>query len=148
MPEALQVNVQQLNRAREVMDPNFLSVPAEMTAKECAQMLPKQGASLWFLVKDPGGTIGVVTQEALAVETLHSSADVLTMGRIANRVYVAVDEDMRLFDVIARMRTHGASVALVLSGQEKDLPERVKGIILKEKIADSLSEAIDLFSDQ
>jgi hypothetical protein len=58
-----------------------------------------------------------------------------------------VDEDTKLFDVIARMRTKGASVALVLSGPEKDLSERVKGIILKEKMADSLSEAIDLFSD-
>lgn len=147
MPEALQVNFQQLNRAREVMNTNFLSVPAAMTVKECAQMLPKQGASPWFLVKDPSGTIGVVTKEALAVETLHSSADVLTMGQIANRVYVAVDEDTRLFDVIARMRTKGASVALVLSGPGDDLSQRVKGVILKEKIADSLAEAIDLFSD-
>jgi chloride channel protein, CIC family len=147
MPEALQVNFQQLNRAREVMDPNFLSVPASLTVKDCAQMLRKQGASLWFLVNDPGGPIGVVTKEALAVETLHSSADGLTMGQIANRVYVAVGEDTSLFDVIARMRTRGASLALVLSERGNDLPDRVKGLILKENIADSLAEAIDLFSD-
>jgi CIC family chloride channel protein len=147
MPEALQVNFQQLNRAREVMDTNFLSVPAEMTVKECAQMLPKQGASLWFLVKGPDGTIGVVREEALAVETLHSSLEALTMGQIANRFYVGVDEDTRLFEVMARMRTKGASVALVLSGQGKDPANLVKGVIAKEKIADSLSGAIDLFSD-
>jgi hypothetical protein len=45
------------------------------------------------------------------------------------------------------MRTKGASKALVLSGPGDDLSQRVKGIILKEKIADSLAEAIDLFSD-
>lgn len=38
-------------------------------------------------------------------------------------------------------------LALVLSGPGDDLAQRVKGVILKEKIADSLSEAIDLFSD-
>jgi CIC family chloride channel protein len=147
MPEALQVNFQQLNRARDVMDTNFLPVPASMTVKDCAQILPKQGVSPWLLVKDPDGAIGVVTKVALAVETLHSSADRLTMGQIANRVYVTVEEDTRLFDVIARMRTRGASLALVLSKRGRDLPDRVKGVILKEKIADSLAEAIDLFSD-
>jgi hypothetical protein len=36
---------------------------------------------------------------------------------------------------------------LVVSGKENDLSAGVRGIILKEKIADSLTEALDLFSD-
>jgi chloride channel protein, CIC family len=146
MPEALQANYQHLNRAKGVMDTNFLWVPALMTVKECAQILPEQKAIPWFLVKDSSGVIGIVTKEALATETLHSFLDTLTMGQIAHHAYVTVDEDMKLFDVIARMRTEGASVALVLSGQRDDLSMRVKGIISKDKIADSLTESTELFS--
>jgi CIC family chloride channel protein len=147
MPEALQVNLQHLNRAKEVMDPNFISVPASCPVNECAQMLPAQGASPWFLVQDSNEVIGVVTKEVLAIEVLHSSAGTLTMGQIANRAYVTVEEDARLFDAIARMRAQKASAALVISGKGERLLERVKGVIMKEKIADSLSEAIDLFAD-
>jgi CIC family chloride channel protein len=147
MPQSLQVNLQHLNQARGVMDSNFISVPASCPVKECAQKLPAQGASPWFLVQDSNEVIGFVTKEVLAVEVLHSSAGALTMGQIANRAYVIVEEDMRLFDAMARMRVRRASAALVISKEGGRLPERVKGIITKEKIADSLAEAIDLFSD-
>jgi CBS domain-containing protein len=104
-------------------------------------------ASPWFLVQDSNEVIGVVTKEVLAIEVLHSSAGTLTMGQIANQAYVTVEEDMRLFDAMARMRVQGASAALVISGQGDRLLDRIKGVIIKEKIADSLSEAIDLFAD-
>jgi CIC family chloride channel protein len=146
MPEALQVNFQQLSRAMRVMDPNFLLVPDSMAVEECAKLMPPGGESFWFLVKGPRGSIGFATQEVLAMERLHSSSDTLTMGQIANRTYATVDEEMSLFDVIARMRAKGASAALVLADQGGDLFARVRGIILKEKIADSFTEAIDLFS--
>jgi CIC family chloride channel protein len=146
MPEALQVNFQQLSRAMRVMDPDFLLVSDSMTVEECAKLMPPGGESFWFLVKGPRDSIGFATQEVLAMERLHSSSDTLTMGQIANRNYATVDEEMSLFEVIARMRAKGASAALVLAAQGGDLFARVRGIILKEKIADSFTEAIDLFS--
>jgi chloride channel protein, CIC family len=146
VPEALQANYQRLNRAKGVMDTNFLSVPASLTVKQCAQMLPEKKPVPWFLVKDPKGVIGIVTKDILAMGMLHSSADTLTIGEIADHSYVIVDEDMRLFDVVARMRAEGASEALVLSGQGGDLSLRVKGIISKDKIAESVTESTELFS--
>jgi CIC family chloride channel protein len=145
MPQGLQANMQQMSRAGEVMDRNFLPVPASMTAEECLHLIPKKGAAPWFLVKDPGGRMGFVTKELLAIEKLHASAETLTMGQIASQLYVTVEEDIRLSDVIARMRTGAASAALVLSGKGGDLSTNVKGIILKEMIADYLTAATDLF---
>jgi CIC family chloride channel protein len=146
MPQGLQANLQQMNRAKEVMDTNFLPVPASMTVEECIHLIPKKGAAPWFLVKDPGGRTGFVTKELLAIEKLHAHAETLTMGQIASQLYVTVEEDLRLSDVIARMRAGGASAALVLSGKGSDLSTNVKGIILKEKIAEYLTAASDLFS--
>jgi hypothetical protein len=40
-----------------------------------------------------------------------------------------------------------ASAALVISGEGDRLLERIKGLIIKEKIVDSLSAAIGLFAD-
>jgi CIC family chloride channel protein len=145
MPQGLQANMQQMSRAKEVMDTNFLPVPASMTVEECLHLIPKKGAAPWFLVKDSGGRMGFVTKELLAMEKLHASAETLNMGQIASRLYVAVEEDIRLSDVIARMRAEGASAALVLSGKGSDPSTNVKGIILKETIADYLTAATDLF---
>jgi CIC family chloride channel protein len=145
MPQGLQANMQQMSRAKEVMDTNFLPVPASMTVEECLHLIPKKGAAPWFLVKDSGGRMGFVTKELLAMEKLHASGETLTMGQIASRLYVAVEEDIRLSDVIARMRAGGASAALVLSGKGSDPSTNVKGIILKETIADYLTAATDLF---
>ncbi len=147
MPESLQVNLHHINKAGAVMNTNFLPVPASKTVLECSQMLPGQGDAPLLLVKDSDRVIGIVTKEGLAMAMLNVSPETLTMGQIVNQSYVTVDENMRLCEVIAKMRAKRASAALVLSGKENDLSGGVKGIILKEKIADSLSEALDLFSD-
>jgi CIC family chloride channel protein len=147
MPESLQVNLHHINKAGAVMNTNFLPVPASKTVLECSQMLPGTGDVPWLLVRDPARVIGIVTKEGLAMAMLSASPETLSMDQIANRSYVIVDENMRLSEVISRMRAIGASAALVVSGKENDLSAGVRGIILKEKIADSLTETLDLFSD-
>ena len=92
-----------------------------------------QGASPWFLVQDSNEVIGVVTKEVLAIEVLHSSAGTLTMGQIANQAYVTVEEDMRLFDAMARSVSKGLLQLSSYLGKGTAFPRESKRCYCKRK---------------
>ena len=58
---------------------------------------------------------------------------------------VAVLADDSLWDVIATMRAHGASVALVTSTNGQS-PDDVKGVITRKDIVDALADDMELFN--
>jgi CIC family chloride channel protein len=146
MPEALQTNLHHLKRARDVMETHFGVVPASSMLDEFAQMVSEQTTISWFLVEDLNGIAGVIAKDA-ALGALGPSAKTVRLGEIAHKDYITVAEDTTLFEVIARMRSSRASVALVRRDGGAISARDVEGLITKERIADAMVEAIELFSD-
>lgn len=146
MPEALQTDFHHLKRAQDVMETHFGVVPASSTLDKFAQIVSEQTAISCFLVEDLNGVTGVITKDA-ALGALGQSGKTVTLGEIANKDYVTVPEDTTLFEVIARMRSSRASLALVIRGEGAVSANNVAGLITKEQIADAMVEAVELFSD-
>jgi CIC family chloride channel protein len=146
VPEALHTNFQQIRRAKDVMDTRMVIVPASATLGKFARIALEQTAVSWFLVEDSNRVVGVVTKEA-ALGALTQHGETLTLGEVANRDYVTVAEEASLFDVIARLHSNHASIALVTCSQEAVSAGDVKGLITKHHIGDSMAQAIELFSD-
>jgi CIC family chloride channel protein len=146
IPESLQANFQQLKRARDVMDSHVLALPASRTFDEFARIAQGETDVSWFLVEEANSVIGVVAKDA-AIGAADPSRSALTLGEIADKNYIVVPEETMLFDVIDRMRSHQASVALVARKSAPLSIEDVKGLITKGHIGDIVLQAVELFSN-
>jgi CIC family chloride channel protein len=147
MPDALQTNLYFLRRAKELMDTQFRTVPAGTTLDVFTrQTLPKHKAISNFLVEDGARIVGLVTRDA-ALVTWEQSEKNITLGEIARKDYLLVAENATALQVLARMRSSQAFFALVVRNGESASAAEVEGLIMKERLTDSVAEATDLFSD-
>ncbi len=151
MPEALQTNFQHMRRAGDVMDTGLATVPAESGMDLLLQSVSRAAAGTHVLVVDGGRVTGVLTPGA-AMSALAGPDRTLTVGALTGTDFTVLPEDVTLFEVMTRLRVNHASVALVIRrGRPVDpastAVEDVAGIITKERIADTLAETIELFSD-
>jgi chloride channel protein, CIC family len=149
MPEALQANVHQAKRARDVMDTHLVIVRASITLKEFIQVASGQEAVSSFLVEDSnGGILGVVSKHAVMVlGALGQSGEDVTLGEITSKNFVTVAEETALLDIIGRMHSNKVSIALVTPGSEAARAVNVKGLIRTQQIGEAMAEAIDLFAE-
>jgi CIC family chloride channel protein len=143
IPESLQTNPSYLRQAKELMTKDFARIPAATTLKEFAQIVFEKESVPAYLVEDRDKIAGFVRREA-ALGTLKNGESSITMGKIADQNFIAVQERTALFDVLVRMRVKGASIALVTDDPSSVSSSRVKGLIWREQLADAMVEASDL----
>lgn len=146
LPEALQANPQQLKRAMDVMDTQFVAVPAFSTPDEFMHIVSEQSAASYFLIKDINQIIGVVTKDSIP-KVIGQVGKPIKLGDIASKNFVIVEEKTTLSEVIARMQSSQASVALVTHDTGSASVDNVKGLITKQQIADAIVQTMEMFSD-
>jgi CIC family chloride channel protein len=146
MPEALQTNMHFLKPAKEMMGTRFETVPASGRLEEFVPTLLQQTAISQVLVEDDRRVVGFMTKEAILESGRHPEK-MSTFGEMASKNYVMVSEETTLFEVINRMRSTNAAIALVLPDGQVASAEHIEGVITKEDIADSMVTAVELFSD-
>jgi CIC family chloride channel protein len=146
MPKALQTNVQFIRHAKDVMDTHFRVVPGSSTLEQFSTLLSKPIPEANFVVEDGDSIVGLLTKAA-ALEAVGQASKTTTLAEIASRNYLTVAEDVTLLEVIARMHVSRASVAVVTPQGHGDSVTSVEGLITKETISDSMTEAIEFFSD-
>ncbi|MEJ2431383.1 MAG: CBS domain-containing protein, partial [Deltaproteobacteria bacterium] len=146
MPEALRADFHQLQRAREVMDTHFATVTASSTLDDLASIAAENPEVSWFLVTDGDGVRGLVTKEA-ALTPLCQLREAITLGEIADRQYVTVVEDATLFNVMDAMRLGHVAMAVVTNGNQALSADKVRGLITKHQIGDTMAQAVQLYSD-
>lgn len=146
MPEALQTNMHFLKRAKEMMEIRFATVPASQRLEEFMPTLLQQTPLSQLLVEDGHRVVGFITKEA-ALESAKQPGKTSTLGEMASKNYVIVSEETTLFEVINRMRSTNAAIALVLPDGQVASAEHIEGVITKEDVADSMVAAVELFSD-
>jgi chloride channel protein, CIC family len=146
IPEAMQTNIHHLKRARDVMATQLASVPASTTFEEFSWIVLKQPLVHWFLVEDDKKVIAVVLKEA-ALQALEQSGKMNRLGEIGSKDFIAVEEETALFDIMLRMHTEKASIALVTNGTGELTTDQVKGLIAKQQIGNAMMQTLDLYSD-
>jgi CIC family chloride channel protein len=147
MPEALQSNFHHLKRAREVMDTHIVTVPASSTVDEFSQIVSGQPAPLYYLVEDHNAVVGFVSKDAV-LAAREQPGKIITIGEIANKEYATLSEDATLLDVLARLNFDHVSIFLVTNNTTGSVSTgQVKGHITKQKIAETMSQAVERFLD-
>jgi CIC family chloride channel protein len=138
IPGALKADYRTLRRARDVMNPHILDVPAALTVREFMQSHP-QAAGYTFLVRDDSRIAGLVTWDMVASVAARSDG-VTTLAQIAGQDFVAVSEDTHIDYVIAAMRSHHVSTAVVFSEGDTGSTDQVAGLITEDQIVDTVVE--------
>ena len=146
MPSAMQANIQYMKPARELNHAGIVRLPADMTLPELAITLPSYPADACFIAMDGKKIAGVITIAA-AVEAVRRPRQRTTIAEIASQNYAIVSADTSVFEILTKIRLDGTEAFLLAPGQHENAADGLQRWISKESIAESLIDAIELFSE-
>jgi CIC family chloride channel protein len=146
IPDALQANLYHLRRTKDVMDARFVCVPADGSIDDFVRTASNSPDVTCFLVDSAEGFVGFLTRES-ALRSPAPDGKSVTLADLADRMFVAVNEDLSLLAVMTRMRAGGAAVAIVTDGPKRLSGRNVLGVITKQQIAAAVIDGMELFAD-
>ncbi len=145
IPAALQANFYQLKKMRQLMDTHFVTVSANDSLDDFVRLASERRDVPCFLVVGPEGFVGFLTRD-LALRPPAQQQNPITLGDLADREFITVDENAQLLDVMTRLRSAGVGVALVTDGPGSPGPASVRGLITREEIANAVIDGVEFFS--
>ncbi len=149
IPKALQANMFLVRRAREVMDRNFLTVPADLGLGTFLRQPGHGGAMLHVLVTRGERIAGVLRINSGLRQGLAAVETGVTLGDVARRDFTLVREDDVVSNVIVRLWRRKAVMAIVIrrDGRRRHAPRPgdVLGLITKEHVADAVAASIQVY---
>ena len=146
MPSAMQANIQYMKPARELTHAGIIRLPISMTLPELAITLPSYPADACFVVAEEKKIAGVITINAALKGIRHPNPEA-TVAEIASQNYAVISADTSVFEIVTKMRVDGTEVFLMAPGKHENPDDGLQRWISKESIAESLIEAIELFTD-
>lgn len=146
MPEAMQANFHLLRLARDLMDKDIVTAPPSTSITGLARLISQPCHNRFVLIEEPGKLLGVVQSER-AAEVLAVNRNGAPAALIATRNYEVVSESTTLFDLLARLRSTRVSLFLVATREAPVSASDIKGVITKERITDSMTESLGMFSE-
>ena len=146
MPSAMQANIQYMKPARELNHAAIVRLPADMTLPELAITLPSYPADACFLAMDGKKIAGVITIAA-AVQAVRRPREGTTIAEIASQNYAIISADTSVFEILTKIRLDGTEAFLLAPGRHENATDGLQRWISKESIAESLIDAIELFSE-
>ncbi|MEJ2183407.1 MAG: chloride channel protein [Nitrospirota bacterium] len=138
VPLEMQSNFYQFERAADIMEKRFATMPSSATVGEFVESLAEGPETRWCLVVKSGRLEGVAGRDDVLASFLERGKEV-SLGEVARRDYMSVTGETTIFDVIVTMRSRDASVAVV-----QDPSGRIKGIIGKEEISRTMTRSVGL----
>jgi CIC family chloride channel protein len=145
VPDALRASLIQVKCARDVMDNRFVSVPSFLTVEEFVlHTLPENPVINNFLVSDDQKIVGLVTG-GIARTSLEQGKGSYPLGAIAATNYLTIPEQTTIFSLFSKVFSLEISFVLVSPGGGPASPGAVRGLITKERLAEFVAEAAELF---
>jgi predicted transcriptional regulator len=141
MPESMQASFSQVRLARDVMETHLAPVSGSTQLSQLAGAFSGPDQIEYFLVEDQGKVIGVVKKDS-ALDVFVRIGAAAAIREVAKVNFEVVAEHTTLFDIISKMHSNHVSLFLVASGPAPVSVREVKGVISKERIADTMTETI------
>ncbi|HEY3910416.1 MAG TPA: chloride channel protein [Stellaceae bacterium] len=149
IPKALQANMFLVRKAKEVMERDFLVVPAELSLNAFLRQPDHSGAMRHVVVIKGDRILGVVRINTALRQRLAETGADIAFGDVATRDFTLVREDDVAFDVIRRMWRRQVIMALVVPSEGRRFrlprPADVRGVITKEHVADAVAGSIQVY---
>jgi CIC family chloride channel protein len=145
LPKALHANMFLVRHAQEVMDPNVLVLPAELTFEAFLRSHKTQRRFHHVVVTQENRLFGVIRVNAALWRGMEGAHTSVTLGDVASRDFTLAREDAVAFDVIERMWRKRAFMAIVVKGGGIPHGGDVVGVITKEHVADSVASSMKIY---
>jgi CIC family chloride channel protein len=145
IPKALHANMFLVRRAREVMDTDVVLAPAEMSFDAFLSQPDNLGRVRHVAVTENNRILGVLRINTALRHASEEGRSSVALRDIVSRNFTIVREDDIVFDVIRRIWSKGAGMALVVRGRGVPRPENIAGVITKEHVADSVASSISMY---
>lgn len=146
MPSAMQANIQYMKPASELNHASIFRLPADMTLPELAIILPSYPVGACFVAMEEERIAGVITINA-ALQAVRRPRQDTTIAEIASQNYAVVSADTSVFEMLTKIRLDGTQAFLLAPGQRENAADGLQRWLSKESIAESLIDAIELFSE-
>jgi CIC family chloride channel protein len=147
VPKARHANMFLVRRAREVMDRDFVLVPAESSFDRFLRAPENRRGMRYLLITAGNRIIGVQRVNTGLHQGLGGADTGISIGEVANRNFVIAREDDIVYDVIRRMWRHDAFMAVVVAKARVPRAADVRGVISKEHVADSVAASIQIYPE-
>jgi CIC family chloride channel protein len=147
IPKARHANMFLVRRAREVMDADIQVLPAEASFDDYVRQPEHAGRLRHVVVTDKDHIYGVIRVNTGLRRGLEGAHTGLSLGDVASRNFIVVDEDETAFDVIRSMWRRNAIMAVVMRGLGVQRGSDVSGVITKEHVADSVADSIKAYPE-
>jgi len=151
IPSSLHANMFLVRTARDVMDRDFLVMPADTGLEVLAERYP-QGNAPRAMVLTRGARIAGMLRIDDALRALHGVREPrdaeLDLARLRHRRFIVARGDDVMFAVINRMNRRGAETAVVVDGSHR-VPRAgdVIGVITRDAIAESVARSLAFRSE-
>jgi CIC family chloride channel protein len=146
MPSAMQANIQYMKPARELNHAGIVRLPADMTLPELAIILPSYPADACFMVMKEKEIAGVITF-GVALQAIRRPRQDTTVAEIVSQDYAVISANTSVFEILTKIRHDGTQVFLLAPEHHEQATDGLQRWISKESIAESLIDAIELFSE-
>ncbi len=130
--------------ARDIMDPQVLTVESSADALTCARMLAAKRKGYAVVLRPDGAVVGIVTEWDFLEKVLAQARDPaqVLIGEIASPIVRACTPETPAEDVIEKMASAGIRRMPVRSG------DRVVGIITSRDVLAMFRQYVDKLSSQ
>ncbi len=145
IPKALHANMFLVRHAREVMDPDVIVVPAEMSFDAFLAQPDHAGRMRHVAVTEGNRIFGVLRVNTALRQASEGGRASVALRDIASRNFTIVREDDIIFDVIRRIWRRQAVMALVVRGRGVPRPADIAGAITKEHVANSVANSVKVY---
>ena len=146
IPSALHANLSHVKHVKDIMQSTITVLPASSTLDALATTVLEHPKQSHFVVHDGDRIVGLVGREA-ALGALDQSHVAKTLGQVANTQFVVVPPDAMLADLLGKMYTQGASIAIVAASTQAPSITDIQGIVTEHETADAMIRSVDLFCD-
>ncbi len=148
MPAALQVNMLHVRRALDAMSKRIVTVSSGDGLDALDRLANEHQDVHWFVVADNGNVLGVAPRDYASSAPADARSGWHTVADVMRRDFVFASQNELMIDVVTRMHTPHAVVAVVLGpGGRPPFADAVVGIVTWECVAEVLEESVDLFSE-
>jgi CIC family chloride channel protein len=145
IPDALQANFYLLKRSNQIMDPNFVPLPADGTMADFIRTTVDRPDAICFPVLAGQHIVGFLTREA-ALQPARPPDDRTPLADLADKRFIIVNETIPLLQMLGLLRAAGAAVAMVCDGGATS-SGNIVGLITKQQIATAVIDGMELFFD-
>jgi CIC family chloride channel protein len=145
VPKAMHANMFLVRRAGDVMERDFVVMPADADLDEFLRRHRTETGFKHVIVARGNLVVGVVRINTGIRRGIEAAYSGVTIGTVAQRNFTLARENDIVFDIVQRMSRRDAAMAVVMKAGGRGRPSEVVGIISKEHIADSVADSIRPF---